>query len=127
MLPCNYFSGKCTIYDKKRADVCSSYRCQLLKDFAAGKIPMQDALESVREVMGLREEIMKEYRRISGNGTRISFRQLLAELGKIQKSATKEAPVSIDYDLLLAKCNIFEALQIKHFRSTEDFEKMLMK
>ncbi|MBE0674536.1 MAG: hypothetical protein IH591_07745, partial [Bacteroidales bacterium] len=33
-LPCNYFSGKCSIYDRNRADVCSSFRCQLLKDLA---------------------------------------------------------------------------------------------
>ena len=30
-------------------------------------------------------------------------------------------------DLLQARCNIFEALLIRHFRSTDDFDKLIMK
>ena len=126
-LPCQYFSEKCTIYDRKRADVCSSYRCQLLKDFAEGKISLSDSLETVRGARGMRYEIMEEYRRISGNSDRINFRQLLLNLGKIQEAVSEEKPLSMDYEMLLARCNIFEALLIKHFRSAEVFEKMIMK
>lgn len=126
-LPCQYFSEKCTIYDRKRADVCSSYRCQLLKDVAEGKVSMSDALETVHEARNMRDEIMEEYRRISGNSERINFRQLLLDLWKIQEAASEGEALSMDYEILLARCNIFEALLIKHFRSAEDFEKMIMK
>ena len=126
-LPCQYFSAKCTIYDKRRADVCGSYRCQLLKDFAGQKIALNDALETVMDAMSMRRDIFEEYRRISGNNAGINFRQLLLNLGKIQEAASEEKPLSMEYEMLLARCNIFEALLIKHFRSAEDFEKMIMK
>ena len=126
-LPCNYFSEKCTIYDLRRAVVCGSYRCQLLKDFADGKISVNDAVETVREAMQMRKELLEQYRNISGNDGVMNFRQLLIELGKIQKSATDKGSLSMAYEMLLVRCNIFEALLIKHFRSAEDFEKMIMK
>lgn len=127
ILPCLYFSEKCTIYDKKRAEICSGYRCQLLKDFAEEKVSLHDALESVTGAMKMREELMEQYRRISGNSSPIHFKQLLIELGKVMKSVPENESSGVDYNLLLARCNIFEALLIKHFRSTEYFEKMMMK
>lgn len=126
-LPCHYFSEKCTIYDRARADVCGSYRCQVLNDFADGKIILTDAMEVVREAMSIRTEIIDEYRRISGNNGDINFKQILIELGKTQKSVSERKAVSMDYEMLLARCNIFETLLIKHFRSAENFEKMIMK
>jgi hypothetical protein len=126
-LPCRYFSAKCTIYDRKRADVCGSYRCQLLKDFAEGKISIDDALEVVRGAMVMRREIIEEYRRLTGKSGDINFREILIDLGRMRKSASETEPAIANYDLLLARCNIFEALLIKHFRSAEDFEKMIMK
>jgi hypothetical protein len=77
--------------------------------------------------MSMRTEIIKEYLGISGNSGEINFRQILIELGKVQKSVAGKESLGIDYELLIAKCNIFEALLIKHFRSAEDFEKMIMK
>jgi|WetSurMetagenome_2_1015567.scaffolds.fasta_scaffold177462_2 hypothetical protein len=123
-LPCNYFSGKCTIYDQKRADICSSYRCQLLNDFAERKITLSEALEVIREAMKMRTEIFEQYKLITGDRTDIHFRKLLQELGKIQKRATTEESLGIDYEMLLAKCNIFETLLIKNIRSAGDFDKM---
>jgi len=126
MLPCLYFSGKCTIYDKKKADVCSDYRCQLLKDFAQGKITLKDALETVRVAIQLRKEILTEARKVTGQAE-IVFRQLLSWLGKKQKLAGADLKLSDDLEILLVKCNIFEALLIRHFRSAEEFDKMIMK
>jgi hypothetical protein len=126
-LPCHYFSEKCTIYDRKRAYVCGSFRCQLLKDFAEGKIFVSDAAEIVREAMQIRKELLDQYKNISGNSRDTNFRQLLVELGKTQKAATDKESTGMEYEMLLARSNIFEALLIKHFRSVEDFEKMIMK
>lgn len=125
--PCGYFSEKCTIYDCKRADVCSSFRCQLLKDFASGKVTLNDALEVVRGAMQIRTLLLAEYRRISGKDRDTAFRQLLVELGDIEKFTSAAVAGSLDYDMFVARCNIFEALLTKHIRSAEDFEKMIMK
>jgi hypothetical protein len=125
-LPCYYFSGKCIIYDRERANICSSYRCQLLRDFAGGKINLYDALEIVSEAMRMRTDLMDQYRRISVNDKGINFRQLLVDLGKILKSAPEEEPFRQDYEMLQTRCNIFEALLIKHIRSASDFQNIMI-
>ncbi|HOT16762.1 MAG TPA: hypothetical protein PLB07_03825 [Bacteroidales bacterium] len=126
-LPCRYFSGKCTIYDCKRADVCSSYRCQLLKDLSDGKISIDAAHETVRQASIMRESIFKDFRRVTGSRRKMFFRQMLIELGRLQKTTSPDRSLGSDLDMLIARCNIFEALLIKHFRSEDDFEKMVMK
>jgi len=126
-LPCHYFEGKCKIYDKKKAEVCSEYRCQLLKDFAEGKITLDEAQAIVREALNMRSEIMQQFKSISDSHQRIFFKQLLRELGKILELTPERKQVSMDYDLLLTRCNIFEALLIKHFSPRAEFEKMIMK
>jgi hypothetical protein len=125
-LPCLYFTEKCTIYDRKRADVCSGYRCQLLMDFAEGKVIRSDATEIVKKAMDMREGIMKEYRRVTGNDESVTFRQLLLELGNIRKSAPGNEQSDMDYEILQARCNIFVALLTKHIRSASDFGKMMI-
>lgn len=125
-LPCPYFRGKCTIYEQKKAIVCSSYRCQLLKDFAEKKVILHDALQIVRQAKQMRDRLMEQYCKISEKNMGINFRQLLLELGKIQKHASEKKPLSMDNEMLIASCNIFEALLIKHFRSAKDFNDMMV-
>ena len=125
-LPCSYFSTKCTIYDKQRAKVCSSFRCQLLKDFAEQKLTLDDALEVVKEASRIRAELSEQYRFVSGKSGNPVFRQMLIELADLQNSASGTLANSLEYDIFVARCNIFEALLTKHLRSAEDFEKMIM-
>ena len=125
-LPCHYFCEKCTIYDRKRADVCLSFRCQLLKDFAEGKLTVTEALNIVREAMTMRNTLTEEFRRVAGASEDLCFLQLLKELGKIQKANTDGEAYGKDIDIIQARCNILEALLIKYFRSVSDFEKMIM-
>jgi len=124
-LPCLYFNEKCTIYDQKKAEVCSSYRCQLLKDFADQKISFQDALEIIKRARMMRKEVMEEYRRISGNEKKLYFKELLTELGKVQKKLKETDESYSAYEMLIARCNIFESLLMKHIRSTSDFNDMM--
>jgi hypothetical protein len=124
-LPCGYFKGLCMIYDRERADVCSAYRCQLLKNYAAGRITLDAAMKVVHDAVNTRKELMAQYMIFSGSRRRIFFKKLLRELGKIQEGASAEVPVRIEYDMLLARCNIFEALLIKHFLSDAEFEKYM--
>ncbi len=125
--PCRYFEGRCTIYARKRADVCGSYRCQLLRDFSAEKISLEKALAVVARARETRRELLEEYRRVSGSDRNIHFMEVLKELGKYLRQDRENASAGMEYELLLARCNIFEALLIKHFRSADDFEKMVMK
>lgn len=124
--PCHYFSGKCTIYDRQRAAVCGSFRCRLLRDYAEGRISSGEAVRTISQARLMLGEIIAGYRSLSGNDAPVNFRQVLLELGKELKPAENSLG-SAHYDILIAKCNIFEALLLKHFRSDGEFDKLLMK
>ena len=126
-LPCLYFSEKCTIYDRQRADVCSAYRCQLLKDLAGGIISPDEALSVVMDAKRMRDELLREYRKISGFSNKRVFRELLNELVRLTRDTKRNIDIRPGQDMLLVRCNIFEALLIKHIRSKDDFEKMMLK
>ncbi len=125
-LPCGYFDRKCTIYDKKKADVCFDYRCQLLKDFAAGKVSAEEALQVVLEAGRMRAELFSQWRMFAGGQAGINFMSMLREIGKMNESATGDREVMPGWDLFVARCNIFEALLIRHFWSAGEFEKLMM-
>ena len=126
-LPCPYFSGKCTIYDRQRAVICSTYRCRLLRDFAEGKISGKSAMKTVREAIAMRDSIIEEYRRLAGSASGVGFRHMLTELAKLMKSSDAGGSPGEDYVVLLVRCNILEALLIKVFMADEEFEKLVMK
>ena len=126
-LPCRYFYGRCTIYDMKRADVCGAYRCQLLKDLPVGKISFDQAMEMVGKARKVRRELLEQYGKLSGSDRNIPFMEVIKELGKNPRQDGRNASAGMEYELLLARCNIFEALLIKHFRSVDDFEKLVMR
>jgi hypothetical protein len=123
-LPCSYFSQKCTIYDNRRADVCGTYRCQLLRDFAGGKITLEEALGVVKEARAMRSDLLGQYRTLTGSNEELHFIRLLMKLGKLQETEGEKEQPDMDFEILLARCNIFETLLIKHFRSAGDFGKM---
>ena len=126
-LPCRYFAGRCTIYDRQRADVCGSYRCQLLRDFSEGIITYGQALGMVERAKQVRSELMEQYSLLTGKRESVHFMKVLKEAGNnlLQEGDTVSA--AMDRELFLARCNIFEALLIKHFRSADDFEKLVMR
>jgi len=124
--PCPYFAGNCTIYKLNRPRTCSSYRCQLLKDVADGKVTAREASEVVERAKQVREELMDHFIGLTGNKRRITFRQVLEELGRINDSSGEECPEPVDIEILTARCNILEALLVKHFRSSTDFDNLIM-
>lgn len=125
VLPCGYFDGKCTIYASKRAVVCSAYRCQLLNNMAESKITLSEARETVLKARRLREEILNEFRQITGYDGPLYFRKVLSEMGKLIQGS-KDGGTGVEkIEILMARCNIFESLLIKHFRSESDFDKMI--
>lgn len=126
-LPCSYFSGRCTIYYRQRADVCGSYRCQLLRDFSDGSISYGQALGMVERAKQVRSELMEQYSLLTGNRDSTHFMKVLKEAGNTQRQVGDSMSAAMDQELFLARCNIFEALLIKHFRSADEFEKLVMK
>ncbi len=126
-LPCAYFNGRCSIYEHKKADVCSDFRCQLLRDYAAGKLSSGEALLLVSQAVRMRKEIFLEFAQFTGKNGRTPFLRLLSDLGKIRSAVPEGVPEDPAYGMLLARCNIFEALLIKFFWSAGEFEKLIMK
>jgi len=124
-LPCEYFNKKCTIYTSGRANVCGEFRCQLLKDFEAGKLTLDEATEIIEGATAMRDRLILQYKIISGNNEKIDFRNLFNALGRLQNMPSEETLMNNEYDILLAGCNIFEALMIKHIRSKSDFDRMM--
>ena len=124
-LPCKYFDGKCTIYTDERANVCRTYRCQLLKDLADNKVTDQDAQEIVRQAVQTRSELIEQYLKLSGSNKNIFFREVLSGLVKMQQSGLHKGEKQKEIEILLARCNIFESLLIKYFKSTSEFEALV--
>jgi hypothetical protein len=123
-LPCLYFSEKCTIYDSTRPKICSTYRCQLLKDFASGKITAEEAISIVNNAAEIRNSLIEEYNTLRGVHSPVTFRQIHINLNKDIKESGMEGT---GYELLQMRCTLFEALLIRHIRAEEDFEKMIIK
>ena len=57
-LPCpKFFGGKCSIYEQWRPNVCSRYRCGLLKRHESGSVSKDEALNVVQEAKKLFAEL----------------------------------------------------------------------
>lgn len=124
-LPCPYFDGKCTIYDQRKPQICSSFRCQLLKDFASGKISREEALLLVGKANEQREDIRASARNVLGSRAgEMPFRQLLHHLHDLMDTSPGTEAKKQDLNILAGKCNILEALHIRHFKSEKDFNSM---
>ena len=124
-LPCGYFEEKCTIYDKKKAAVCSSYRCRLLKDFSAGRLSFLGAIKVIENAQKMRFEIMANYSEVFGFSNKVYFKEILRNIGKGSRPEIVSGQ-DIEYELFVAQCNIFETLLIRHFREPDEFDFMLV-
>ena len=126
-LPCGYFNGRCMIYERERAFVCASYRCQLLGYLRSGRISPDKALQTVYEARRMRDDILKHFCRLTGRKDNVCFRSVLSELGKMETGLTKIPCDREELEILTARCNIFEDLLIRHFKSEDDFNNLVMK
>lgn len=125
--PCGYFCGVCAIYNRQRAQICSTYRCRLLKKFDEGLISQSDALQIIGDAVAFRSEVLADFRRVTGSEAMTGFRRLLLELGRFRKEMPPDGALAGDYEILMVRCNILEALLIKFFLPVEEFEKYVMK
>ncbi len=125
--PCGYFSGSCVIYDSRRAEICSTYRCKLLGLYAGGVVSREEALRTVSEAVAMRDAVFAEYRRLTGREAGAGFRRVPVELGLMLREGLADEALSGACEMLLVRCNILEALLIRFFMSDDEFEKYIMK
>lgn len=124
-LPCSYFNGKCSIYDQHKAHICSAFRCQLLKTFAADKVSFEEAQSIVKNAKKLREDVLNSALVLFPEVEGLHFRELLDFLFK--KSKQFDGKVEpLEFKILLGKCNLLETLLIKYFKSSSSFDKMIL-
>lgn len=126
-LPCAYFDQKCTIYNQKKAHVCSSFRCKLLKDFDKNERTQQEALDIVANAMQLKEEVQELYASVFESDEIIHFRKVIEKIGWVEENLEKAAPLHPSFHLLKIKAIILDTLLLKYFKSQESFEKMIEK
>jgi len=125
-LPCPYFDKKCTIYRQQKAHVCSSFRCELLKEFSKSNISLKDAQNVVENAITLRSEIFELYTKYKKSSIKISFRELLKEISQEKEKNDKQNITNQALDLIYFKTNILEILLIKHFKPKKEFDNLLM-
>jgi len=126
-LPCRYFDGKCTIYQGEKAQICSAFRCRLLKSLSDGNISPEEALRIVAEAKLLRDEATGMFKALTDKYGIIPFRDVLAGLNSLMTVDDERDIRTSEEEMLVVCCNILETLLIKHFRPQEDFEKLVMK
>jgi hypothetical protein len=127
LLPCLYFDTKCTIYDKKRPHVCSSFRCKLLVNFSDAKISQIKADEIIQNAKKIREGIFKEYWVLFPGSDKLSFKQMVTDLAQKSMQEDLDNGLKIQCQKLLAKCNSFDILLIRHFKPDNEFDQMIVK
>lgn len=124
-LPCHYFTGKCSIYHLKKAHVCSSFKCQLLRGCVKGKVEYQAAESIVVHAKTLRKEIYDLTNRLFVAEKKLPFRELHTKLLEVKDKEPSRMTDKL-LELLLIKCQIFEVLLTRHFRPDEEFQEMII-
>lgn len=107
-LPCHYLDGKaCTIYDKWRPKVCSSYFCRLQDRAAAGECTEAEALELISATLALRQRVES----VMHPGE--TFRQARARFDALARAGNA---LSADDAALAVRMFVLERMLDQHFR-----------
>ena len=124
-LPCTYFNNLCTIYKEKKANVCSAFRCQLLKNYSQNKISQKEAFNIVNKAKIIRQNLLDSYIEITKEHKQNTFRGLLFFLGNHSKNKSDSKFDKTKIELLNIECNIFESLLVKYFKSEKSFMELI--
>ena len=122
-LPCPYHNGKCLIYKYKKAHVCSAYRCKLLYSYEKDYLSFNETAAIVLQAKAYRSEIFKQAKKVLKIKKNISFRELQKMLIE-KKDAGLERKIFLD--MLIARCNILDVLIIRHFKTNDEFQEMIV-
>lgn len=122
-LPCPYFQGKCTIYEKHKAEICSGFRCRLLKDVAANELTSAEAMQIIHMAGTCRNEIIKAFQEVWQVTEELSFRLILDRLNGAELNDQTE-PRRRALRLLIARGNILDTLLTRYFKPKQEFNRM---
>jgi uncharacterized protein len=88
-LPCPLWKGQCTIHTSRHyPHVCREYKCKLLKEVIAERIPLPDALKIIEQA----KEMIRELKALLPASPNNNFRErLVAHLESLEKSNTQKA------------------------------------
>lgn len=93
-LPCPKFcGGKCSIYEQWRPNVCSRYRCGLLKRHQSGSVSKDEALKVVQEakkLFGELREIAPDMKGLLGSEAQEMLEARALSAGKLGLSPAAE-------------------------------------
>lgn len=115
-LPCPYFDCKCTIYNQKKPIVCSSFRCEILKETSNNKIELKNALKIINDVKKERDYLIKEFN--SETGDFKTFRQLLWAL----RNLAWEKKLNPKLQELYHRAQLLNVHIVSNFRSNDSFD-----
>ena len=114
--PCAYFAGCCTIYDQPRLHICSSFRCQLLRNVEAQTILPSQAVQTVRNMVQLRTNIYQLYRQTFGHDAPADFISLRDAVTQVAQTMPADDPARDDIDRLALKCIMLNYWLTKTFK-----------
>ncbi|MBO0948193.1 hypothetical protein [Fibrella forsythiae] len=114
--PCAYFAGCCTIYDQPRLHICSSFRCQLLRNVEAQTMLPSQAVQTVRDMVQLRANIYQLYRQIFGQGAPADFISLRDTVAEVAQALPADDPARDDINRLALKCIMLNYWLTKTFK-----------
>ena len=114
--PCVYFAGCCTIYDQPKLHICSSFRCQLLRNVEAQTILPSRAVQIVQDMMHLRTNIYQLYRQTFGHDAPADFISLRDTVKEVAQTMPADDPTRDDVDRLTIKCIMLDYWLTKTFK-----------
>lgn len=120
-LPCKYFSGKCTIYSSARLQICSRFRCRLLSDYEKQLITSGDVDQIISNVRLYLKDIFEISHDVFHLNTNVAFRNIQEMLVRLPEEGTDD----IRKKMLAGRCNILDALLTRHFKTENDFKRMI--
>jgi hypothetical protein len=124
--PCSYFHGKCSIYDQVKPNVCSAFRCALLMDFSKDVVSQQEAFLIVENAIQQRDEIVHLAQLVFDTTEKLYFKNILEQISTSEETQNAVIIEHPSFNLLKIKAIIFEALLVRHFKSKESFDKMIV-
>jgi hypothetical protein len=120
-LPCPLFNEKCTIYFGSKSQICSGFRCRLLTDMEMQRLTREDALKIIASAKAQLTEIALDAPAVLGIPAASPFR----EIHDLLNQPVPEEKENVHKMILKAKCKILEALLSRHFKTEEDFNRMI--
>lgn len=108
--PCSHFCKFCTIYDEEKPRICGAFKCKMLTKLSKGKVELDEALQTVKEIMLERDKLVSNFNSIADISIN-SFREGLYYLeNEANNLSDKMSELKLHFELLNVHLT-------KHFKS----------